>query len=37
VGLGLAIVRTCIETCEGTVSAGNLHPRGFEVTIRLRT
>jgi len=36
VGLGLAIVRTCIETCEGTVSAGNLQPRGFEVTIRLR-
>lgn len=36
VGLGLAIVRTCIEACEGTVSAGNLHPRGFEVTIRLR-
>jgi len=36
VGLGLAIVRTCIETCEGTVSAENLPPRGFEVTIRLR-
>ena len=37
VGLGLAIVRTCIETCQGTVSASNLKPRGLAVRITLRT
>ena len=36
VGLGLAIVRTCIETCQGTVSASNLKPRGLAVRITLR-
>ena len=35
-GLGLAIVRTCIESCEGTVRCRNLRPKGFEVTLRLR-
>lgn len=37
VGLGLAIVKTCIETCRGTVSAHNLTPRGFAVTITLKS
>lgn len=37
VGLGLAIVKTCIETCKGTVSARNLKPKGFAVTITLKT
>lgn len=37
VGLGLAIVKTCIETCKGTASARNLKPKGFAVTIILKT
>ncbi len=37
VGLGLAIVKTCIETCKGNVSARNLKPKGFAVTITLRS
>lgn len=36
VGLGLAIVRTCVQTCRGTVKAENLKPKGFGVTITLR-
>jgi two-component system sensor histidine kinase CpxA len=36
VGLGLVIVRTCIETCKGTVSARNLKSKGFAVTIMLK-
>ena len=36
VGLGMAIVKTCIETCKGTVSAANLQPNGFMVTITLK-
>ena len=35
VGLGLAIAKTCIETCKGTVSARNLKPKGFVITITL--
>lgn len=34
-GLGLAIVRACIESCDGSVRCRNLKPRGFEVTLRL--
>jgi two-component system, OmpR family, sensor histidine kinase CpxA len=34
-GLGLAIVRTCIEACHGTVACANRNPTGLEVTIRL--
>jgi two-component system sensor histidine kinase CpxA len=33
VGLGLSIVRTCVETCGGTVSCRNLSPSGFSVTM----
>ncbi len=32
-GLGLSIVKTCVEACGGGVSAKNLTPRGFEVTL----
>lgn len=35
VGLGLAIVRNCIEACDGSVSCRNRNPRGLEVDIRL--
>jgi len=35
VGLGLAIVRTCIEACGGTVQCRNRSPRGLEVEIKL--
>jgi signal transduction histidine kinase len=35
VGLGLAIVRTCVESCGGTVTAHNRAPQGLEVRIRL--
>ncbi len=35
VGLGLAIAKTCIETCKGTISARNLAGNGFAVTINL--
>ena len=35
VGLGLAIVRTCIEACGGAVQCRNRSPRGFEVEIKL--
>jgi len=35
VGLGMAIVKTCIETCQGTVSAVNRHPNGFAVIVTL--
>jgi two-component system sensor histidine kinase CpxA len=34
-GLGLAIVKTCAEACGGGVSARNVEPSGFEVTLRL--
>ncbi|MHC1768549.1 MAG: ATP-binding protein [Verrucomicrobiia bacterium] len=36
VGLGLTLVKTCIESCEGTVTCRNRNPHGLEVTIRLR-
>jgi two-component system sensor histidine kinase CpxA len=35
VGLGLAIVRSCIEACAGTVRCRNRSPHGLEVEIRL--
>jgi two-component system sensor histidine kinase CpxA len=35
-GLGLAIVRTCIEACRGTVTCQNRSPIGLEVKIRLQ-
>jgi len=35
-GLGLAIVRTCIEACGGAVDCRNRKPSGFEVLIRMR-
>jgi two-component system sensor histidine kinase CpxA len=34
-GLGLAIVRTCIEVCGGTVQCRNRLPKGLEVEIKL--
>ncbi|MDB6064700.1 MAG: Integral rane sensor signal transduction histidine kinase [Pedosphaera sp.] len=36
VGLGLSIVKTCVESCGGTVSCENLKPKGFRVTMRLQ-
>jgi len=35
VGLGLAIVRTCIEACGGTVQCRNRLPKGLVVEIKL--
>jgi two-component system sensor histidine kinase CpxA len=35
VGLGLAIVRTCVEACGGTVKCRNRSPKGLEAEIRL--
>jgi two-component system sensor histidine kinase CpxA len=35
VGLGLTIVKTCVESCQGTVVARNRVPHGLEVAIRL--
>jgi len=35
VGLGLAIVRTCIEACGGAVHCRNRSPKGLEVEIKL--
>lgn len=34
-GLGLAIVRNCVEACNGSVRCRNRQPRGLEVEIRL--
>jgi two-component system sensor histidine kinase CpxA len=34
-GLGLAIVRSCVEACGGAVSCRNRSPKGLEVAIRL--
>jgi signal transduction histidine kinase len=34
VGLGLTIVRTCVEACGGTVACRNRQPSGLEVTLR---
>ena len=36
-GLRLAIVKTCIEACGGTVSARNLKPSEFEIIFDLKT
>lgn len=36
VGLGLAIVRSCVEACGGTVTCRNRLPKGLTVEIRLR-
>jgi two-component system, OmpR family, sensor histidine kinase CpxA len=35
VGLGLAIVRSCVEACGGAVECRNRSPHGLEVEIRL--
>jgi two-component system sensor histidine kinase CpxA len=35
VGLGLSIVRSCVEACKGTVRCRNRVPTGLEVEIRL--
>jgi two-component system sensor histidine kinase CpxA len=35
VGLGLTIVKTCVESCQGSVVARNHPPHGLEVEIRL--
>ncbi len=34
-GLGLAIVRTCVEACKGSVVCKNRQPTGLEVVVRL--
>ncbi len=36
VGLGLAIVQTCIESCNGSLAIRNRQPHGLEVEIRLQ-
>ncbi len=35
VGLGLSIVKTCVEACHGSVLCRNRQPQGFEVVLRL--
>ena len=35
VGLGLTILKTCVESCRGTVTARNRQPHGLEVIITL--
>jgi two-component system sensor histidine kinase CpxA len=35
VGLGLAIVRSCMEACGGTVTCRNRNPKGFLVELRI--
>ena len=35
-GLGLAIVRNCVENCGGAVRCRNVEPSGLEVEIRLK-
>jgi signal transduction histidine kinase len=35
-GLGLAIARSAIEACGGTIAGRNREPRGFEVRITLQ-
>lgn len=36
VGMGLAIVKTCVESCNGTVTCENRRTSGLEFTIRLK-
>jgi two-component system sensor histidine kinase CpxA len=35
VGLGLSIVKTCVESCGGTVACENLEPRGLRMIVML--
>ena len=35
-GLGLTIVKSCVEACRGTVIAENCAPNGLRVTMKLR-
>ena len=35
VGLGLAIVRTCMDACHGSVTCRNRSPKGFQVDLRV--
>ena len=35
-GLGLSIVKTCVEACQGTVAARNASPSGLEISMMLR-
>lgn len=35
-GLGLTIVKACIESCSGSVVARNCEPQGLQVLVRLR-
>jgi two-component system sensor histidine kinase CpxA len=35
-GLGLTIVKTCVEACKGKVAVKNIIPHGLEVTILLK-
>jgi two-component system sensor histidine kinase CpxA len=35
VGLGLTIVKACIDSCGGMVTARNREPHGLEVTVQL--
>jgi two-component system sensor histidine kinase CpxA len=37
VGLGLTIVKSCVEACGGTVVCRNLKPTGFEAEIALKS
>jgi two-component system sensor histidine kinase CpxA len=36
VGLGLSIVKTCVESCGGTVRCENRQPHGLRVVVRLK-
>jgi two-component system sensor histidine kinase CpxA len=36
IGLGLTIVKTCVQACEGTVTARNRQPSGLEVELTLK-
>jgi len=36
-GLGLTIVKTCVESCGGTVQARNRQPNGLEVVVTLKS
>jgi two-component system sensor histidine kinase CpxA len=36
IGLGLAIVRSCVEACSGAIDCRNRSPHGLAVTIRLQ-
>lgn len=37
VGLGLSIVKSCVESCKGTVVARNLTPAGFCISVTLKS